>query len=497
MTFYLNQTTNLFTRGIGLLTTLTSAGVKARDTLALDVKFHDGQAPTGAWEWESLREDWLVAHAAWEVAHAAWVVAGTGTEPVEPEEVLDLSAASNLVFAVKASRATAAVVYALVDTWTRVGLGHYRAFLSLNTETLVAAIADLNALDAVGEFSWSDDGTSWESSNTLAVRIENDVYKGVEGTPLALPSPLDWLETQLEPYALAADLAPYALAADLPVPLTDSQIASAEGRRLIASLQAVWPANAGTCHCATIKATSGNLTVQTTTGYFRMIFADGSLGMQNGTGNPAFLLSSSFPALGGHRAIGVMSVASGGSVRSGDVTYFQCSSAQVTAMDVSALTALISLFCDDNQLTALDVSNNAALVTLYCADNHLATLDASSNAALVILGCSENQLTTLDLSIDAALVTLSCGNNLLTTLAVSENAMLAELYCNGNALTNVDALLVALDASGILAGMADFSGFNADGANASPSNGTENGYDGLAALAALDSGKGWFVSYNP
>ena len=53
----------------------------------------------------------------------------------------------------------------------------------------------------------------------------------------------------------------------------------------------------------------------------------------------------------------------------GLLTYLDCSENQLTALDVSANTALISLDCYTNQLTALDVSANTALTSLDCSEN--------------------------------------------------------------------------------------------------------------------------------
>ena len=73
-----------------------------------------------------------------------------------------------------------------------------------------------------------------------------------------------------------------------------------------------------------------------------------------------------------------------------------CSKNNLTSLDVSKNTELISLFCQKNQLTELDVSKNAKLKRLECSQNSLASLDVRSNAALEYLWCSKNQLTSLN-----------------------------------------------------------------------------------------------------
>ena len=510
MNFYLDQTTNLFTRAIGLPSTVTTLNVKARDALAVDVQFHDGTGATGAWEWETLRAAWEVAHAAWEVAHAAWVLAGTGVEPVEPVEAPDLIADSELVFAVKASRADAAAVYGLVTAWTRVGLGRYRAFLNLNTETLVDTIVDLDVLAAVGEFTWSADGTSWESSNTLAVRIENDVYKGVEGTPLELPTPEEWLLDRQA--ALSGAVAPTAPGTyvgqqyrDTVTSIwyrwtgtvwqaspTDYEITSAQGRRLIASLKVDWGTNAGLFYFATTKPTAGQITVKTSTGYARIIGSKGLAYASGGTGVAGNSITLALSLGESHRAYAVMSTASlSGTTRSGDITYLGLGSSynnQLTAIDVAGATALTTLSCYGNQLTELDVSNNTLLTILSCLSNQLKSLDVSNNALLTILECYTNQLTALDVSANVLLTNLSCSTNQLTTLDVGANTLLTNLSCSNNLLPTavVDQILVDLDA------------LNVDG-NGVYLGGTGNGAasaSGIAAAVGLVA-EGWTpVVYN-
>ena len=115
-----------------------------------------------------------------------------------------------------------------------------------------------------------------------------------------------------------------------------------------------------------------------------------------------------------------------------------CGGNQLTTLDISKNTALISLSCHDNQLTTLDVSKNTALTSLYCRDNQLTTLDVSKNTALTELWCSQNQLTTLDVSKNTALTKLECWENQLTTLDVSKNTILTELWCGDNQITTLD-----------------------------------------------------------
>ena len=93
------------------------------------------------------------------------------------------------------------------------------------------------------------------------------------------------------------------------------------------------------------------------------------------------------------------------------LTFLNCSSNQLTSLDVSKNTALTTLSCSSNQLTTLDVSNNTALTWLDCYSNRLTILDVSKNTALTWLDCYSNQLSSLDVSQNPSLRTLQCYRN--------------------------------------------------------------------------------------
>ena len=115
-----------------------------------------------------------------------------------------------------------------------------------------------------------------------------------------------------------------------------------------------------------------------------------------------------------------------------------CSSNQLSVLDISKNTALGTLYCSSNQLTTLDLSNNISLWSLHCDSNQLAALDVSANTALTDLICSSNQLTSLDISNQKALWYLACSSNQLTTLDISQNTALWSLSCDSNQLTALD-----------------------------------------------------------
>jgi Leucine-rich repeat (LRR) protein len=122
-----------------------------------------------------------------------------------------------------------------------------------------------------------------------------------------------------------------------------------------------------------------------------------------------------------------------------DLTLLNCSTNQLTNLDVSQNTALTTLRCNWNQLTNLDVSNNTALTTLRCANQLLASLDVSNNTALTDLRVG-GLFTSIDLSNNTALVSFMLDiHNQLTNLDLSNNTALTVLQLsNANQLTSLD-----------------------------------------------------------
>ena len=123
----------------------------------------------------------------------------------------------------------------------------------------------------------------------------------------------------------------------------------------------------------------------------------------------------------------------------GDVTYLECSSNQLTSLDVSDCTALTYLDCDYNQLTSLDVSGCTALTRLDCDYNQLTILEASGCTALTKLNCYDNPLTSINLSGCQSLKSFWWPDSKLTRLKVSGCTSLTKLECYNNQLTSLDA----------------------------------------------------------
>ncbi|MCK5206718.1 MAG: hypothetical protein KAQ79_01815, partial [Cyclobacteriaceae bacterium] len=128
-----------------------------------------------------------------------------------------------------------------------------------------------------------------------------------------------------------------------------------------------------------------------------------------------------------------------------------CSSNNLTTLDISQNDSLISLSCFGNYLTELIVSNNDSLIFLNCGDNRLSDLDVSKNINLQELIFDSNYLTTIDIGANSALTHLNCNSNHMTGsgLNLSSAANLEKLFCSNNKLTTLDItqndLLTELD----------------------------------------------------
>ena len=121
------------------------------------------------------------------------------------------------------------------------------------------------------------------------------------------------------------------------------------------------------------------------------------------------------------------------------LTDLYCSKTNLTTLDTSHNTKLVSLECNDTPtLTSLNVSQNTELKVLRCNNNALADLDLTNNTALETLECGENEFTTLDLSKNTSLKYFGFFNGKLSSLDLTNNTNLEELYFCGNNFSTID-----------------------------------------------------------
>jgi len=143
----------------------------------------------------------------------------------------------------------------------------------------------------------------------------------------------------------------------------------------------------------------------------------------------------------------------------GELVWLHCGSNQLTTIDVSNNTNLLTLWTESNQLTVLDISDNVNLGWVSCQNNQLTSLDTSGNPVIYQVLCYGNTITSLDFSqnplmkyiwcwqnlltsIDVSMLTdlrdLRCGHQPIGTIDVTNNLLLERLYCESNTLTTLD-----------------------------------------------------------
>ncbi len=110
--------------------------------------------------------------------------------------------------------------------------------------------------------------------------------------------------------------------------------------------------------------------------------------------------------------------------------------------DLSGIGGFISLevlSCSNNNLTSLDLSKNTKLISLNAVVNRISSIDLSKNSNLTRLNINRNNLTSIDISKLNNLTFLSIWNNSLTTLDATQNPLLDALTAFGNSsITEID-----------------------------------------------------------
>ena len=133
------------------------------------------------------------------------------------------------------------------------------------------------------------------------------------------------------------------------------------------------------------------------------------------------------------------------------VSSIDCSSLGIASLQgIEAFTALSTLICPGNNLTQLNLSKNTKVVSIYCQNNQIATLDLSSNTSLGYCNCSMNSLSSIHLGNNKILYKLLCSNNQLESIDVSSNTGLYYLSCSFNKLKVLDASAMAIPEAGFV-----------------------------------------------
>ena len=170
-----------------------------------------------------------------------------------------------------------------------------------------------------------------------------------------------------------------------------------------------------------------NIYAETSTGYWKYNH-DGSDSSVFGNG-----WVNDIPVANANGEFVIISCDSDGIV-SGDVTYLNLQSNQLTSFDGTGLSSLTYLGLNTNQLTSFDGTDLSSLTTLDLQNNQLTSFDGTGLSSLTHLYLSSNQLTSLDVSMMTLLNHLELysnkeGTNPMT--ATSNDAILAALVTNG------------------------------------------------------------------
>ena len=121
-----------------------------------------------------------------------------------------------------------------------------------------------------------------------------------------------------------------------------------------------------------------------------------------------------------------------------DLETLDCSSNEITSLDLSRNTKLKSLYCRRNRLQSINISNCSELGYFTCDENELESLDVSGCGKLQHLECQRNKIKELNLSNLPELLELDCSNNSLLDVDVTKNSLLTYLSCSNNPLTTLD-----------------------------------------------------------
>ena len=202
--------------------------------------------------------------------------------------------------------------------------------------------------------------------------------------------------------------------------VTSDQIMSTIGSNLITSLKSARSneQNAGIYYFATYNNASGTFTVKTSSGRARVVNPTNGLDSQVGDGVAANNINctlSSTSTNGLPRAFAVISVASGGSVRSGNINDISMPSKFVTNFDGAGLSGLGSLTLYSNSLTSFSAAGMSSLISLDLNDNSLTSFSTAGMPSYVTyINLANNSLTNFSATGVVEISILNLDNNSLT-----------------------------------------------------------------------------------
>lgn len=164
---------------------------------------------------------------------------------------------------------------------------------------------------------------------------------------------------------------------------------------------------------------------------FAFTLNSGKITVDWGDGNPVEVQSTGEPITGNLKGQTV-------TVSATKISYLDCSSADLTALEVSDASSLRTLYCADNSLTDLSIQSNGYLEDLDCSNNQLNYIPLSSQRNLKTLDCSHNNITSLGVGVATKLNILICSDNGISNLSLNGLSELTTLWCQNNQLKTLD-----------------------------------------------------------
>ena len=116
----------------------------------------------------------------------------------------------------------------------------------------------------------------------------------------------------------------------------------------------------------------------------------------------------------------------------------RCEFTSITDLDVSSLTSLKSLYCRATNISILDVSKVTLLQNLDCGNTNISSLDLSKLTALEFLNCEDTKISSLDVKDVTSLKNLGCGSTSISSLDVSSLTALEYLNCEDTKISSLD-----------------------------------------------------------
>ena len=116
-----------------------------------------------------------------------------------------------------------------------------------------------------------------------------------------------------------------------------------------------------------------------------------------------------------------------------------CSTNEITDLDISGNTKLIDLRCYNNKLEELELSNNKWLTELDCHGNQLAALKVVGEN-LQFLYCQENAIPSLNLTKCTNVQRVDCNTNRIKKLNITGCSSLEVLDVHGNRISDMGFL---------------------------------------------------------